>query len=443
MAGLQDIYGSLRQAVLDRYAVGRGGDPGSAFVGFELGTPVPEETFRLADAERTLSPELAVEFLANQANSVPDVKECMLTRSERTVEGQYGLLLAGATTASPAALEMFGRVKQAALAEYDIEVPSLRGQGGFRPVLATPINWYDSSIGGNWTHVSIGMSDDPPPATRPHVNPIMLKWRVAPEALKAVIHQPVSTETFLRLRSEPIEASIPATRRAGIEAVRDRNIFLRRTAVAHIVAAPAVEARSRPGIGRWLVGERWRAGAGIEITRVAGHEAGAATGTAEPAVETHSRFSPLLDARAAADFQLVVGAATEEQPVAADSFHLEVDMCLVDIKRSWISDALMSLPDWYVPGFPRGAFSSGTADRSGLLPILPTACIFIRNVTIKSQWSQEDLQVIESSASLGSFSMFGRSFDRNTMTLTLPGMQMFAWVCEPLPALPPRDPPNA
>jgi len=41
------------------------------------------------------------------------------------------------------------------------------------------------------------------------------------------------------------------------------------------------------------------------------------------------------------------------------------------------------------------------------MPVLPTACIFIRNLTIRSQWSDDDLQVIESSASLGGFSMFG------------------------------------
>jgi len=29
------------------------------------------------------------------------------------------------------------------------------------------------------------------------------------------------------------------------------------------------------------------------------------------------------------------------------------------------------------------------------------------------------------------------------MTLTVPGMQMFAWVCEPLPVLPPADPPSS
>ncbi len=442
MPGLQEIYGSLRQVVLDRYAVRRSGDPGSAFVAFELGTPVPEETFRLADAERTLSSQLAVEFLSLQANSVPDVSESMMTRSERTVEGQYGVLLAGATTANEAALEMFGRVKHDALAEYDVEIPSLSGQGSFRPVLATPVNWYDASRSENWAHVKVDLMDEPAPASPPRINPHLLKWKVAPEMLRAVIDQPVTTETFRQLRAAPIEATVAGTRRAEIEVVRDRNIFLRRPPTASAEAAATVESRSVRTIGHREIAGPLRTARWSDAVAGVRFEPRAATESPEPASEPPSRHSPLLDARAAADFQFVVGVASEEQPVAADGFHLEVDLCLVDIKRAWISDGLMSVPGWYVPGFPRGAFSSGAADHSGLLAVLPTACIFIRNLNIRSQWSQEDLQVIESSASLGGFSMFGRTFDRNSMTLTVPGMQMFAWVCEPLPMLPPSDPPT-
>ena len=352
--GLQDIYGSLRRVVLDRYAIQRSGNPGSAFVAFELGTPVPEETFRLADAERTLSPQLAVEFLSHQANSVPDVSESMLTRSERTVEGQYGVLLAGATTANAAALEMFGRVKQDALAEYDVHSTSFLGQGDFRPILATPLNWYDASRSDNWTHVSVNLADQPSTPSQPAVNPHLLKWKVVPEMLRTVIDQPVSTETFRQLRTTPIEAGVAGTRRAEIEMVRDRNVFLRRVPAAPAEPAATVESRTGRTIGRHLRTGRWLGGVpGID------RESAAATASPEPAGEPPSRHSPLLDIRAAADFQFVVGIASEEQPVAADGFHLEVDLCLVDIKRSWISDGSSTMPDWYVPGFARGAFSGG------------------------------------------------------------------------------------
>ena len=108
MAQFADIYGQLRKSVLERYSAQGRRNPASAFVAFEFGTPVPDDTFRLRDAERTLSPGLAVEFLSLQSNMVPDVAESMLTRSERTIEGQYGLLLAGAS-ATPDALKQHVR----------------------------------------------------------------------------------------------------------------------------------------------------------------------------------------------------------------------------------------------------------------------------------------------------------------------------------------------
>jgi hypothetical protein len=72
---------------------------------------------------------------------------------------------------------------------------------------------------------------------------------------------------------------------------------------------------------------------------------------------------------------------------------------------------------------------------------LPTACILIRNLQIKAQWSAQDDAAVEQSVNLGGFSLFGRSYDRNTATLTVPGMQSIAWVCEPMPTLPPENAP--
>src|SRR5262245_27471148 len=119
MSGLREIYAPLRNTVLERYSAQRGAAPGSAFVAFEFGTPVPEETFRLQDEARTLSPELAVEFLSHQSNTVPDVSDMMFRRSERTVEQQYGLLLAGATAVNAASAELLGNVKRDAAAQFD------------------------------------------------------------------------------------------------------------------------------------------------------------------------------------------------------------------------------------------------------------------------------------------------------------------------------------
>ena len=79
----------------------------------------------------------------------------------------------------------------------------------------------------------------------------------------------------------------------------------------------------------------------------------------------------------------------------------------------------------------------------GILPILTVACILIRNLTIHAQWSEDDQKVLESSSHLGVFGLQGRSYDRNSATVTVLGMQSVAWICDPLPVLPPADAPTA
>lgn len=445
MSGLEDIYLALRTVVIDRFSVQRGGNPGSAFVAFEFGTPVPYDTFRLNDPARTLSPELAVEFLSHQSNTAPDVSEMMFRRSERTVEDQYGLMLAGAT-ASGASAELLGGVKRDAAARFDNTLGSLRGPYRFRPVMATPINWYDSSKTENWSHIKIDQQNrpPPPPPSAPHrrIDPRLLKWRIAPVFQKQTLEQPPSAKVFRDIAvAHVFDTAVLADDRPRHEMLLAHNVFLRQPEVAEAPLAPASPAlrRTRESATR-AVGRPPHSF--DEFFRADESVLRAAPVAATPP-QTAKFFSPLLDVRAALDLQAVFAVGAVEQPVAADGFFLEVDMCLVELQRPWLSDALLTLPGWYVPGFPRGSFSSATPENTGHLSIIPTACIFIRNLSIKSQWSEADQQVIETSAGLGTFNLFGRSFDRNTMTLAIPGMQSFAWICEPLPLLPPLDAPQA
>jgi len=325
----------------------------------------------------------------------------MFTRSSRSVEHQYEILLRGATARDAASMELVGGIKRSAQADFDNDViGSFLGPDEFRPVQATPVNWYDLSIASNWMHVQIDQHNAPPSgqpgAGIAGIDPRLLEWRVASEVLRPTLKQPVK-QTFEALAVEQV---------------------------------PPPQA---PPEGRYRRPLRPRDNVFLDLHRVA----------VEIPAHAQRTISPLLVDRAALDFNATIGDGSSTQNVAADEFFLDVSICIVQARRPWFSDALLGLPNWYVVGFAKGAFSSAPPEHLGNLSILPTACIFIRDVTIKSKWSDADLQVIESSANLGGFNLFGRSFDSNTNTLTIPGMQSFAWICQPMPLLPPSDPPPA
>jgi hypothetical protein len=130
-----------------------------------------------------------------------------------------------------------------------------------------------------------------------------------------------------------------------------------------------------------------------------------------------------------------------EPPVSSDNFSLSVEVCLVRLRRPWLSESFLQLRSWFVPGTAKGEFSSGMgATDAGRLAVLPIACVFIRNLTMKAQWSEADQTNVENASHLGAFSLLGRTYDRNNGSLTVPGTQGLAWICDPLPVLPPSDP---
>jgi len=138
---------------------------------------------------------------------------------------------------------------------------------------------------------------------------------------------------------------------------------------------------------------------------------------------------------------LPVIAAPAAPPVTSDRFSISVEVCLVHLRRPWLADGLLNLNGWFVPMVTKGSFSDGTGPgNSTPLAVLPIACVFIRNLAIKARWSDEDKAHTETSSHLGVFALLGRSFDQNSATLTVEGMQAIAWICQPMPVLPPQDP---
>src|SRR5205823_12884220 len=176
-----------------------------------------------------------------------------------------------------------------------------------------------------------------PPSGHPgdRIHPQLLDWRVASEALRPTLRQPVR-QTFATLAVEEISED---DRRHRDPSPRRDNVF--------------------ENLGR----------APVEFPP-----------------DAHRTISPLLVDRAALLFNAAIDYGTSTQIVEAREFFLDVWICIVQVRRPWFSDALLSLPNWYVVGLAKGAFSSAPPEHVGNLSILPTACIFVRDIKIKAQW---------------------------------------------------------
>ena len=443
MSRLDEIFQTLHDVILERFRAQRGGDATDAQVAFEFGTPIPDDTFRLRDDNQTLSQELAIEFLSQHANTVPEVKDGLFRRRPYTVEGQYGLLLAGATAVDAAAMEMLGGVKRQAVSAFDTTLGSLAGPYRYRPVYATPVNWYDETEAENWTHISVKRSDTPPaPARSLHLDPRLKMWRVAPQTLRPALAAKVSAAAIRQL-----EAPIASTPVTAVKPPR-----------AEVAALRVADTRARmrmpvAGGGPVTLGKRRRRS--VDIARTAGiggrlrdasrfREAARVEQPAPPpapAAGARTKVGSLLAVDASLLLAKAIEADSKQQPIVTDTFGIDVDMCVVTLNRPWLSDSLLTLPGWFVPGYQQGEFSDGDGEEDGPFASLPTACILIRDLHITATWSDADAAVIEQSANLGSFSLMGRSFDRNSATITVPGMQSIAWVVEPMRVLPPASAP--
>ncbi|MEU6821052.1 hypothetical protein ABZ921_10510 [Streptomyces atriruber] len=134
----------------------------------------------------------------------------------------------------------------------------------------------------------------------------------------------------------------------------------------------------------------------------------------------------------------------------------------IEIRRRWLDSSLTSLRGWSTAGRRPGDYSTGEiSDKNeGIFSLLPTAFIVARDIKISADWGTTDLQratqatSIRSSVGIGPFSLsgsyqnssstrrFASSFDGTT--LTVPGMQIVAWLSSLVPYSPPTDgPPSA
>jgi len=135
------------------------------------------------------------------------------------------------------------------------------------------------------------------------------------------------------------------------------------------------------------------------------------------------------------------------QPINSSSLKLNMQVMRVNIIREWLNPLLFHLGGWSLEGIAAGTLSSGNvASNEGFFPLLPVSLLIVRNVSISGAWSANDKAFAVQASTPGNAVAFGpltlstagstqSTFDG--ATLTVPGMQVVAWYCTPVPRLPP------
>jgi hypothetical protein len=118
----------------------------------------------------------------------------------------------------------------------------------------------------------------------------------------------------------------------------------------------------------------------------------------------------------------------------------------VNIERAWLNPRLFRLAGWSLGGIPAGTFSNGSTENNpGVFPLLPIGFVAVRDVKISGDWTDADKARAQAATSGGVSAAFGpftlaaggavhAGFDGST--LTVPGIQIIAWICSPVPMLP-------
>ena len=433
--------GDLMEKVYDLFSSIYAAEAGdTAFLAFEkLGVPITPGMFKLQPTDTQFSSALGVERLSEIGNAVLQVDGDSVRRSNRTVPAMTELMLTQSMPISSDANAMasLGRARTTAAQAFDVTLGSMDGMFRFHPVYASPTNWYDPGANDNWTGHTIGKQEGSPPPAQP-VQPApqpaspgrpppkfqhqQLTWRIAPKNIQPDLSEPVSrtNRLYSTLATSPQFATIqnPSTDRAGFAARRQ------------MFTKPAPAPSSPPKGGFLSSGFLQRfANAASTI---------ASSGQPTTAASIMKTAGPLIMAQATGQLQ----ANTTAQPVSTNSIDMSFEHCVVTLNRPWWPEVFLMLKQWFVPGYACAEFSDGTGgEDAGLLPILASGFVAIRNLKISTKWSNDDIAAMQGAASFGPFSLVGRTYDAGTGTLTCPGIQIIGWFCEALPILPPNSDP--
>lgn len=416
---LESIYAPLNEFLLNQF---KGADDSPiAFRFGRYGSVLSDRDFKdPARPELGYLPSLATEQFSDLVNHIPvDAGDGLnVELSDSLIDDAYFFrLLTPAVPCLPvgaddetkqAIVDAFSTLKASALKAWASVV--LESSSGlmiqYRPSIAVPENWYDSSSGDAWTQHSLEVTDSVSPPASAGVPSIPLwRLRLSDEALMVVASPiapipPVSAHVV----SNTGPAPQPVFHKARFAAAHfDR---ARLTDVATVAPAPVAAAAV---------------------------SAGPSTAVAFDRVAFSQRFAALNVTNRLA----LVRAIGERAPTrAVETKHCSIsfEYCLVKVRRPWYLSAFVDSDSWSVPAVKKGDLSlSGAADGLSLLPI---AVLVVRNLVIEADWAAEDIASASRATHFGPFAVATEVVNNK---LSRPGLQVVGWVLQKMQPLPPND----
>lgn len=151
--------------------------------------------------------------------------------------------------------------------------------------------------------------------------------------------------------------------------------------------------------------------------------------------------------------------------IKTENLEITFEYAMADIQRPWLDTTLLNLDNWFLVGdYPAKCISDGTFNQQFrqndsremlFMPSIVTSFILARNVHIKWQKTESDIQKLETAVGGGGMIGFGpfvaggshsqkRSkrdyeFDRNTEGLRIDGTQLIGYVSTIMPASPRKN----
>lgn len=311
------------------------------------------------------------------------------------------------------ALRVFSLVKSRALRLWeDLSLESSSGlRSRFRVAEASPARWSDPTAQEVWTSTTFQVGSPTPPdtgtvepveAVDPEAEHLQWRLRASSTVLAEALAAPDLT-ALLVAEPAPVSAVAVALRAEPALALRAEPA-LRATALRRLVAtepdmvAPAGSSVDAPLLARAFDTATLR----LDLTE-----------------RLHVR-------------QLVQEQAPSEA-VTTSSVRVELEYCLVDVRREWLLDSLVNDDGWCIPGSDAGELTDPA--RRGSLPLLPVGMVVVRRLHISAAWSAADLALARSATSFGPFDI---TPDQATGRLDHEGPQVIGWMLQQLPPLPPQ-----
>ena len=77
-----------------------------------------------------------------------------------------------------------------------------------------------------------------------------------------------------------------------------------------------------------------------------------------------------------------------------EDLSLDMEIAIVEISRPWFNTSLLSYKGAQLEHEDAGAICSGTLSGEGIMQLIPSAFVFVRNVVVYNQFSEEEKSMV-------------------------------------------------